>query len=246
MNIDFKKRLEIMLANCKPVEENYHCLKCRDLGYTFKDNGQGGEAAIKCECLDKKESLNKLQKCGLSEAFKKKTFKSYNTEKRYQIEAKMKAMKYCNEFKDTNASLLLCGQPGSGKTHLGIATMLNLIDKNIGCKYEEYISMLTNLKQSIMDETNYIREEAKYTEPRVLFLDDFLKGNTTDTDLKYIYKIINTRYLKGMPIIISTEKTKDEIIDWDEAVGSRIVEMCSGNIITFKSNADNYRLRNVI
>ena len=245
MKAELIKRMEKMLSNSKRVEENYSCIKCMDRGYIFQDNGQGGEIAIPCECLDKKQSLEKLKKCGLNDAFKKRTFDTYVVSKKYQLEAKTKAMKYCNEFKDTNASLLLCGQPGAGKTHLGVAIMLNLIDKNIGCKYEEYISMLMNLKQSVMDEENYIREEAKYTQPRVLFLDDFLKGNTTDADLKYIHKIINTRYLKSMPMIISTEKTVDQIISWDEAVGSRIVEMCKGNIIVF-NNASNYRLKDVM
>lgn len=246
MDKELMKRVEriISLSKNENKENTYECLKCRDLGYSFK-NIDGYETAIKCECLDKKESLEKLEKCGLSDVFKNKTFQTYIPSRKFQLEAKTKAMKYCNEFKDTNASLLLCGQPGAGKTHLGIATMLNLINKNIGCKYEEYTSMLINLKQSVMDEENYIREESKYTEPRVLFLDDFLKGNPTDADLKYIYKIINTRYLKSRPMIISTEKSVNQIISWDEAVGSRIVEMCKGNIITFSSNCENYRLRSI-
>ena len=47
---------------------------------------------------------------------------------------------------------------------------------------------------------------------------------------------------KGQPIIISTEKTPDELIKVDEALGSRIVEMCKGYTVVFK-NAQNYRLR---
>lgn len=247
MDKELMKRVEriMTLSKKEKVVEEYNCPKCRDLGYTFQTIN-GCEAAIKCECLDKKQSLEKLEKCGLSEVFKKKTFQTYIPSRKYQLEAKTKAMKFCNEFKETNASLLLCGQPGAGKTHLGIATMLNLINKNVGCKYEEYTSMLINLKQSVMDEENYIREESKYTEPRVLFLDDFLKGNPTDADLKYIYKVINTRYLKSMPMIISTEKSINQIISWDEAVGSRIVEMCKGNIVTFDSNCSNYRLKDIV
>ena len=106
--------------------------------------------------------------------------------------------------------------------------------------------MMMNLKQSVMDEENFIREESKYTSPRVLFLDDFLKGNPTPADLKYIYKIINQRYLQGKPIIISTEKTPREIIQWDEAVGSRIIEMTQGNIITFEKGSLNYRIKDFI
>ena len=82
--------------------------------------------------------------------------------------------------------------------------MLELINNNVGCVYKEYISMLTNLKQVSMNEEEFIRELEKYINPRVLFLDDFLKGEVTSADRKYIYKVINTRYLKGKPMIIST------------------------------------------
>ena len=107
--------------------------------------------------------------------------------------------------------------------------------------------MLTNLKQVSMNEEEFIRELEKYINPRVLFLDDFLKGEVTSADRKYIYKVINTRYLKGKPMIISTEKSLKEILMWDEAVGSRIVEMAQNNIITFPRGIENnYRLRNII
>lgn len=240
---DIKARIQKILSQSTVVEDNYKCKKCNDRGYIFEPNQYGGDIAIPCECKEVTEAMEKLNKCGLTEAFKKKTFKNYETTTNYQVQAKMKAMKYCNDFINTNASLLLCGQPGAGKTHLGIATMLQLIEKNVGVKYEEYTSMMMNLKQSVMDEENFIREESKYTSPRVLFLDDFLKGNPTPADLKYIYKIINQRYLQGKPIIISTEKTPKEIIQWDEAVGSRIIEMTQGNIITFERGSLNYRIK---
>ena len=106
--------------------------------------------------------------------------------------------------------------------------------------------MMMNLKQCVTDEENFIREMDKYLNPRVLFIDDFLKGKITAADLNYIYRIINSRYLKNMPIIISTEKTIDEIISWDEAVGSRLVEMAKDNIITFNERSNNYRLKSYL
>ena len=105
--------------------------------------------------------------------------------------------------------------------------------------------MMVNLKQSINDEENHMREMEKYTNPSVLFMDDFLKGKATPADLSYIYRIINTRYLQEKPMIISTEKSVEEILDFDEAVGSRIVEMAGENVVVFDANSDNHRLRNL-
>lgn len=124
--------------------------------------------------------------------------------------------------------------------------MLNLIENNIWCLYDEYIKMMIILKQSVMDDINYIKQLDKYTNTKILFLDDFLKGKQNEADLKYIFEVINTRYLKKKPMIISTEKSPKELLAFDEAVGSRIIEMCggiNGNIVLFKGKDLNYRLR---
>lgn len=250
MDQDLINILNRMKQNCKVEQDtHYDCPICEDKGYTFKTDEHGYEVAVPCKCLAKKQSIQKMNRSGLTEVFKQKTINSFKTDKKWQIEAKFKVKQYIEDFlkKGSNAGLILSGQPGSGKTHLGIGTMLELINNNIGCVYKEYLSMLTNLKQTSMDETDYLRELEKYTNPTVLFLDDFLKGEPTVADRKYIYKVINTRYLKGMPIIISTEKGIKEILEFDEAVGSRIVEMAQNNIITFPRGIENnYRLRNII
>lgn len=236
------KRFENIIKNSQGVKDNYNCPKCRDLGYILVVDEKNYEVAIPCECLQRKEYLEKLAKCGLSDAFKKKTFKSYECNNKQQVKAKTQAMSYCNDFSNSNSSLLISGRPGSGKTHLGIASMINLIKSNIGCRYVEYNNMMISIKQSVMDEENFAREMDKYLNPKVLFIDDFLKGKATDADLKYIYSIVNSRYLKNMPLIISTEKSIKDIIDWDEAIGSRIIEMAGENIIIFDNNTENYRL----
>lgn len=239
MNETFKKMMMDRVKNIPKREDikEYNCPICRDLLYTFNDNGQ----AVPCKCKDRVESLEKLRKCGLEEEFKEKTFDNYEVTNRYQLEAKAKVIGYCKNFKETNASLIITGRPGVGKTHLAAAAMTNLINQNVGCKYELYTTMLINLKQSVMDEANFIREMDKYKVPTVLFLDDFLKGKPTDADLKYIFEIVNERYLKKKPMIISTEMSIRQITSWDEAVASRLYQMSKGNVIEFGTDIENYR-----
>ncbi|MFR4533147.1 MAG: ATP-binding protein [Thomasclavelia ramosa] len=246
MDAALLNRIKATLEKHSPEQIKYDCPKCEDRGYTFEIK-DGYEVAVPCECLEKKQSIEKMARSGLTEAFKQRTFKTFIVNNEWQLEAKAKAMDYSKNFKETKASLMLSGQPGSGKTHIGVATMLRLIENNTGCVYREYISMLTDLKQTSMDEEEYIRSLEKYINPPVLFLDDFLKGEPTIADRKHVYKIINTRYLKSMPMIISTEKSVKEILNWDEAIGSRLIEMCQGNVIEFPRGLENnYRLRGVI
>lgn len=237
------ERMKSLMQKATVKKDDYNCPKCRDLGYVFVKGDDNNEGAMPCECLAKKQAFEKLQKCGLSDVFKQKTFSSYLCKNKNQAQAKHKALTYCQEYLSKSSSLILCGKSGSGKTHLGIAVMLELINKNVNCKYVEYNNMIVSLKQSVMDEENHMREMEKYLNPKVLFIDDFLKGKTTLTDLNYIYRIINSRYIKGNPVIISTERSIKEILLWDEAVGSRLVEMAQDNIITFDMYGENHRLK---
>ena len=50
------------------------------------------------------------------------------------------------------------------------------------------------------------------------FIDDFLKGRTTESDVNIVYEIVNYRYNNNLPVIISTEKKPSELIDFDERI----------------------------
>ncbi len=220
----------------------YQCKKCRDLGYIFQEDEKGYTVATPCECIEKRQIKEKLEGCGLTDSFKKKTFSTFKTDTEHQKQVKLRAMSYCKKFKEEKGSFLLTGNPGTGKTHLGIAIIMQLVNQNVGCRYAEYISLIMRLKQCCMDPINYNKEINEYKNCTVLFLDDLLKGQTSEADRKYIYEIINYRYMTEKSIIVSTEKSLNELMDYDAAITSRIIEMCRENIIDFK-NVPNMRLQ---
>ena len=57
-----------------------------------------------------------------------------------------------------------------------------------------------------------------------------------------VYEIVNYRYNNNLPVIISTEKKPGELIEFDEAIASRLLEMCYSHIIIFSGEELNYRL----
>lgn len=201
-----------------------------------------------CKCREVKTYKRILENSGISEAFQKRTFKNFITVNKPQqiLDAKNMAIRYVKEFdnlKNTkNNSIAFLGQVGCGKTHLSIAIANELMKKNIGVLYMQYREAIIQLKQCIMDEENYNREIDKYKNATVLLIDDLYKGKITDSDRNIMFEIINYRYLKSSPIIVSSELTVDAIIDIDEAIGSRIVEMCKGHIFEFVGQELNYRL----
>lgn len=106
-----------------------------------------------------------------------------------------------------------------------------------------YRDIITSLKQNMTDEEYYKRTLNKYQKAEVLLIDDLLKGNITKSDVNIMFELINYRYLNCLPMIISTEFDQRKLLDFDEAIGSRIYEMCKGYVVEIKGQGNNYRLR---
>lgn len=164
-----------------------------------------------------------------------------------QKTAKDKAVSYVKSFRDIefdrNNSIAFLGNCGSGKTHLSIAIANNLMAKNIGVLYMPYRNAVTKIKQTVTDEINYNNAIQRYKSARVLLIDDFAKGKVTEADINIMFEIINHRYLNGKPIIISSELLQEDLLKFDEAIGSRIIEMCKGRIVEIRGIENNYRLK---
>lgn len=155
-----------------------------------------------------------------------------------------------------NNSIAFLGQVGAGKTHLSIAIANEFMKRNIGVRYMQYREDITRIKQVAMDEESYAKEINKYKNATVLLIDDLYKNAThrtragyevlNDADKRAIFEIVNYRYFKNAPMIISSEYLINDIIDFDEGIGTRITEMCKGHIIEFQGQELNYRLHKAL
>lgn len=228
------------------VKTHYNCQECQDTGWiiSFQD---GHEIMRRCGCYAVKRAKELMEKSGLSKEFLGKSFNSFDTRGEPVLaNAKNKAVNYARNFRETrhcrHNSIMFCGQPGSGKTHLGTAICSSLMAMGIPVVYMPYRNVMTKIKQNIADETAYIKALGVYMDAPVLYIDDLLKGKLTETDVNVMYELINYRYMNNLPLIISTEKDLEGLLLFDEATGSRIIEMCGENIACIKGKQFNYRM----
>ncbi len=224
----------------------YQCQECKDTGWItiYKD---GYEVMRKCRCCKIKRAKELAERSGISGEFLQKSFASFDTRGNPVLAgARNKAEGYVKNFAASrhgrHNSIMFCGQPGAGKTHLGTAICSSLMAMGIPVIYMPYRNAMTRIKQHIGDEAAYSKELGIYMDADVLYIDDMLKGRLTDTDINVMYEIINHRYMHNLPLIISTEKDLDGLLLFDEAVGSRIIEMCLDNIVWIESRELNYRM----
>jgi DNA replication protein DnaC len=231
----------------------YNCEKCRDSG-DIEIQVDGILYYKECECREVAKYRTMLKKSGLEE-YQKNSFKGYITKDKSKIieQAKALAINYVRDFEsirtNTNNSIMLSGTPGCGKTHLSTAIANEIMDRyRVGVVYMQYREVITRIKQVITDEVNYQREISLFKNSPVLLMDDLYKGLTNkgivnESDLRIMFEIINHRYINRKPIIVSTQCSPSEIIGIEEAIGSRIYEMCKGRIVEFVGDDMNYRLR---
>ena len=216
--------IKSQVKNNLDTQENYKCNKCNDRTFILIDN-----EAVPCECRALREAESILKHSGISKEFSKKTFDNFDYSRNaFAVNIYTLAKCYANSFKDIEKercnSVLFMGQSGCGKSHLSLA-----ID-------------MTSIKQNILDSEVYNKYLNRYKNARVLLIDDLFKGNITPSDINIIFEIINYRYFNNKPIIVSTEKYKSDLLKIDEAIGSRILEMCDKFNIEVRGKGLNYRI----
>ncbi|MGL5329981.1 MAG: ATP-binding protein [Peptostreptococcaceae bacterium] len=228
------------LEDIEAESSEYRCSKCRDLTFIVDDG-----VANECECRQLRQAEDILKKSGISEEFRNKRFSNFVYGKERQIiDAYREACLYCKNFesieKDRCNSIMFMGQVGAGKSHLSFSIANELMDSGVGVVYMSYREVITVLKQNIMDEVYYHRAMGKYKNARVLLIDDLYKGKVTESDLNIIFELLNFRYFNKLPVIVSCEMDINGILNVDEGIGSRLVEMCK--TVEIRGKKLNYRI----
>lgn len=225
------------------------CEKCNGTGFiAYTENGY--QFAKECDCRAKMITEIRLKASGISEAFQRKTLDGFDTKgHKTLIDAKNKAVDFVNNYgeyeKNVNNSIMFLGTPGCGKTHLSLAIANKLLnEQGVGCLYMPYRETMTELKQLNMslDKKKYDEMMYKLTTARLLIIDDLYKGSVTEADLNYIFQIINQRYLNQLPFICSSEKRVSDILGYDEAIGSRLIEQAKNRIVYIEDKRLNHRI----
>lgn len=225
--------------------EGVECDRCgnHEFYWVVRD---GEKFYHECECKAKRDNLRRLRRSGLLDAVREKTFGAYQTPREWQRRAKETVLRFVLD-KDRRW-MLLSGQPGSGKSHLCTAAAGKFIAAGAETRYMRWVDESTALKALVTDDAEYSRRITPLKTCKVLYIDDFWKTQKgkepTAADVKLAFDLLDYRYCnRGLITMISTERTIDEMLDIDSAVGSRIYEMTDGFRLEFAGEDKNWRLR---
>lgn len=230
----------------------YNCTKCLNRGHIAIPREDGSISFLDCDCMRIRRCVWEMEKSGLKNIIKEKTFDAFTAAHSWQKAIKTGAMAYADK---PDGWLLMCGQSGSGKTHLCTAVCRHRLLAGDEVRYMPWRDDIANLKALSMDSENRDQAMKELKTAQILYIDDLFKTgkaadgscNPTGSDVSIAFEIINYRYINHLTTIVSTEKTPGELVEIDEATGSRIVEMAGSHTYSISRDPKrNYRLRGVV
>lgn len=143
-----------------------------------------------------------------------------------------KCMNYCKNFEQIlqyNQGLLFYGSVGTGKSYMASCIANELIDRG----YTAYMTTLSDIDRHISgftreDKAMFIESLMRYS---LLILDDLGVERQTEYMQEVAYEVINSRYVSGKPLIITTnlslDKIKNPSTDYEKRLFDRILDACS-------------------
>jgi len=228
--------------------EGYDCQTCKNKGYISMIKN-GYEVMKRCSCMDIRASMRRIAKSGIAGQLDRCTFDNFEATNEWQRQAKSKAMRFVESYPHSEW-LFMGGQVGAGKTHLCTAAVGKFLSMGKAARYMLWRDESPVLKAVVNSAEEYVSAMEPLKTVDVLYIDDLFKTERgkfpTEADIKLAHELLNYRYInRNLVTIISSELLIDDLLDIDEAIGSRIYELSKLNFcVQIKYDRDrNYRMK---
>ena len=225
-----------------------HCSVCHVATQT-KIEVLGQKKIVRCICDCKKkereafEQRNILQErerrrniCFSQSNMAQWTFANDDGNNAKLSEAMQNYVKNFTEFRKNGKGLLLYGTVGTGKTYFAAAIANALIDEGYKVLMTNFASLTNKIQGMFEGKQEFINDLNRYS---LLILDDLGAERRSEYMQEMVFNIIDSRYRSGLPFIITTNLTMDEIKKPQEVgysrIYDRILERCFPVAVTGES-----------
>lgn len=234
--------------------DGINCDVCRNKGYTVHLGVDNVPISQECVCMSKRLKVRQRKDSGMGKRFSEFTFDKFKTSFEWQKIMLDKAKEFCYNDTARGQWIYYCGASGSGKSSICSAICNELIEQGKDVKYYSWRVIINRLKDMSrvperLADREYLLKSLQRCE--VLFIDDLFKTliangtkqPLTAPDVNITRDILDYRYNELKTTILTGEFTPNDLINIDEALGSRVVEMTAPNyLITLVGKEKNMRL----
>jgi DNA replication protein DnaC len=157
--------------------------------------------------IEEAKQREMLGRAAIPKRFSARTLDNYVAEIEGQQKALNSARRYVECWEENRArgtSLIYCGNPGTGKTHLAIGIAKELMQQGHTALFARVIEMAAAVKEtytkgSAQTERQVLRSFAR---PDLLILDEVGQQHGSDTERMILSEVINARYEDCKPTIL--------------------------------------------
>lgn len=225
------------------VDGLLYCGKCRTAKQCIvAPFGQPRTVYCLCKCEAEKKAaeeaeqrrqdkflyIQKLRRSGFpDEDMRKWTFAADDgSNKQITTIAKNYVSKF-PEMKKRGKGLLLFGGVGTGKTFISACIANALIDEGRACLVTNFARLVNTLSGMFYGKQEYIDSLNRF---ELIVIDDLASERDTEYMGEIVQNIIDSRYRAGLPLIVTTNLTSEELKKPAEIrkqrIYSRLFEMC--------------------
>lgn len=131
-------------------------------------------------------------------------------------------------FQKEGKGLLLFGTVGTGKTFLAACAANALIDQGIPCLVTNFARIANEVQGLFEGKQEYYDNLNKFP---LLVIDDLSAERKTEYMQEIVFNVIDARYRANLPIIVTTNLTREELMHPSDLsyqrIFSRLFEMCT-------------------
>lgn len=214
-----------------------HCDKCRDKGRLLRPvyeklYNDFIATSFTCACMAARLAKQRLLSSGVGPMLIQCSLDNFDTSKDSWQGAMLDAAVKFVTMAHQGYWFYIGGDAGSGKSHLCAGIMRELLGLNMACAWMDWVDDSTRAINGWR--SDYDNALEPWRKAPVLVIDDFLKPiKTARTNspapeaLRLAYSVINHRYNNpALVTVISSEYTLDKLMDFDQAMASRIEHRC--------------------
>jgi DNA replication protein DnaC len=228
-------------------EEGMSCPECLGTGFLVRAGEDGVERARVCPCRDREREDRLLRAARIPRRYQQCSLGNFEKHHATQETARQFARRFVQKYPLGEMGLLLTGPCGTGKTHLAISVLKELItERGLTCLFYDFQDLLKEIQGSYGPESTL--RENQILQPvftaDVLLLDDLGAQKPTAWVRDTVGHIINHRYNNRRVSLFTTnrrvapddevesgrggrELTEATLLDQiGQRIHSRIHEMC--------------------
>lgn len=225
------KEIPMPFEGMKPLR-----LGCPTCGAEYRENEERRKAAA--EAMEQTNRIAALfRRSGIPARFSDRTFASYVA----RTDAQHRALRTASRFAESviespqlGASLVMCGSPGTGKTHLACAIGRELANNMRSVFFSTVLAAIRHVKETYRRDSERAESEAirDLLEPDLLILDEIGVQVGSEHEKMILFEVINGRYQDCKSTVLISNLSQDELLAY---LGDRIMDRFreAGGVIAF-------------